>query len=308
MQVNDIIVIGAGTMGQGIAQWFVQKGFKVLLIDQDETFLNSTEKSIWEKWDKQLKKDKITFDVFEKFKKNLTLSPIQKLNKLNLKERKNTLVIECINENIQNKIELFKLLTEHLSAQNYFVSNTSGLSINEMARSLPINYREQFMGMHFFNPAPVMKLVELIPSRLTLTELAPFFKDWLLSLGKVPVISEDRPGFIVNRINRSFYGEPLRLLKNTSPEEKNKCFQIDEVMRKVGGFLMGPFELMDLIGIDINYTVSKQTWEQFHFNERFEPHWIQEQKVKCNKLGRKTGIGFYDYQTQTLTQNKKKEK
>jgi 3-hydroxybutyryl-CoA dehydrogenase len=199
------------------------------------------------------------------------------------------LIIEAIIENKEIKTEVFKKLEELVSENCVISSNTSSISITSLSSELKNPAR--FIGIHFFNPAPLMPLVEIIPGLLTKNNLATETFSLMKSWGKIPVIAKDVPGFIVNRIARPFYGEALRIA-----EENIATFeQIDDAMRTLGNFKMGPFELMDLIGIDVNFSVTKTVYQDYFYDPKYKPSLLQQRMSEAKLLGRKTGKGFYDY-------------
>jgi 3-hydroxybutyryl-CoA dehydrogenase len=287
--LNNVLIIGAGTMGKGIAQWFAQQNCHVALFDLNQSLLEKTHQDILNSWEKLLQKGKFSKNEIEGFK---TKIKIQK-NLENIPNRENIqLVVEAIIEKIEAKKELFDYLDKYLPENVVFSSNTSSFPINSLSDHLPNSRQKIFLGLHFFNPAPIMKLVEIIKSETTEESLIQNLKTWFERNGKRPAICQDRPGFIVNRVARNFYGEPLRIL-NTA--EQNKIKEIDSILKEVGGFKMGPFELMDLIGIDVNLDVTKSVWNAFHKEERFAPHKIQEDLVEKGHLGKKSKEAFYKY-------------
>jgi 3-hydroxybutyryl-CoA dehydrogenase len=206
----------------------------------------------------------------------------------NLNYCKADLIIEAIIEKVESKTTLFNQLSGINSSETIFATNTSSLSISEIQKN--ILYPERVIGMHFFNPAPVMKLVEVVKGELTDEEVAQTIYKFCEQINKTPVLCKDAPGFIVNRIARHYYLEGLKLVENGITSFEN----VDAVMEATG-FKMGPFKLMDLIGMDINLSVSQSIYEAFNKAERFEPSSIQIEKVKNGELGRKTGRGFYSY-------------
>jgi len=199
------------------------------------------------------------------------------------------LVIEAIIENKEIKQKVFTELETHVSEKCVLGSNTSSISITSLQAEL--KNPERFIGIHFFNPAPLMPLVEVIPGLLTENNLAQEIVDLMKSWGKSPIIAKDVPGFIVNRIARPFYGEALRIVE----ENLAKPEQVDDAMKSLGNFKMGPFELMDLIGIDVNFSVTKTVYQDYFFDPKYKPSLLQQRMSEAKLLGRKTGKGFYDY-------------
>jgi len=281
--MKKILVVGAGTMGSGISMWFAQQNISVQLFDIDQDFLQSSINRCHQLWEKLLAKGKFSSDDLEMFKCNL-----QPLNDLKSADSETDLVIEAIVEKLKPKVEVFNTLHEILKGHCIFATNTSGLSVQEIKKSLPLNRQKNFIGLHFFNPATIMKLVEIVTT-VDQKEIASNLKTFFDKSGKVPVRCQDRPGFICNRIARNFYGEAFRYAETFN---KEIFLSIDHIMREVGGFRMGPFELMDLIGIDINLAATTNVWEGFECDPRFAPHVIQQEMVKSGKLGNKNGEGF----------------
>jgi 3-hydroxybutyryl-CoA dehydrogenase len=204
-----------------------------------------------------------------------------------------TLVIEAIIENLAIKKTLFATLDKHFSSETIFASNTSSFPITHLAQAVSPSRQARFVGLHFFNPATLMKLVEVIKGQATQPGPAEELYNWFAEQKKEPALCADTPGFIVNRVARSFYGEALRIVEN---ENEAHCKEVDFLMREVGGFKMGPFELMDLIGVDINYSVTCSVWEALGKNARFTPHHLQKKMVDLGRFGKKTKRGFYSYE------------
>ena len=278
-----VAIIGAGTMGSGIAQVAATNGCTVKLYDLKLDALQKAEASLKKIMDRLVEKGKIDSAEKERIQNN-----IKYVN--SLKELKDSdLTIEAIVENLDIKKNVFSTLEKFVSDDCIIASNTSSLSIASIASSL--QKPERCIGIHFFNPAPLMKLVEVIPaiqtSEETLNVSIKTIKDW----GKTVAVAKDTPGFIVNRVARPFYGEALRIY-----EEGVASFsEIDSAMKKIGGFRMGPFELMDFIGNDVNYTVTETVFEAFYFDPRYKPSFTQKRFAEAGYLGRKSGKGYYDY-------------
>ena len=267
-------------MGSGIAQVAAQSGYATILYELNQEVLDRAKTNLAQSLDKLVEKGKISIDS-----KTAILERIQFTG--NLKSCIADVIIEAIVEKPQLKLDLFNQLIKLNSSDCIIASNTSSLSITEIANQLPLP--ERIIGMHFFNPAPVMKLVEIVKTRSTNSSVIESITKLALSMNKVPVLCQDSPGFIVNRVARPFYIEALRLA-----EKGVALHQIDELLENAG-FRMGPFKLMDLIGNDINYAVSCSVYEQLGEPERLKPSYIQEVKVREKKLGKKTGEGYYKY-------------
>ena len=280
---GQIGVIGAGTMGAGIAQVAAQAGHKVVLSDTNSEQLLKAEKQINASLDKLVEKGKITEAFAQEVKANLSYS-------IHLYEHQDaSLVIEAIIENLAIKHELFKQLEQIVSPNCIVASNTSSLSIASIGACLQNPSR--FLGIHFFNPATLMPLVEVIPGVATAADVTNFVEELITHWNKTVVVCKDTPGFIVNRVARPFYGEALRIYEEGIADFAT----IDWAMTQIGGFKMGPFTLMDYIGNDINYTVTETVFAAFYFDPRFKPSFTQKRHMEAGFLGRKSGRGFYDY-------------
>jgi 3-hydroxybutyryl-CoA dehydrogenase len=280
---TQVAVIGAGTMGAGIAQVAAQAGHNVLLYDAID---DAAEKGIGKIGGgllRQVERGKMTGDDVDKILARL--NPVTKLADLSPAG----LVIEAIVEDMDIKQGLFKNLEDICGDETILATNTSSLSITAIASTLA--RPENFVGMHFFNPAQIMKLVEVISGASTSNAVADMIFDTALSWGKKPVHATSTPGFIVNRVARPFYAESLKVLE----EQGADVATIDAIMKESAGFRMGPFELMDLIGNDVNLAVTKSVFKSFYFDPRFKPSLVQEDIVASGKLGRKSGCGYYDY-------------
>ena len=254
-------------MGSGIAQVFAQNGFSTILFDVNENVLANAKAKI----------KKYSPEGFDRIRFTSALN-----------DCKAHLIIEAVIENEKVKADLFNNLMAINSADAIFATNTSSLSVTAIAEK--ITRPQQFAGMHFFNPAPLMKLVEIVSTKYTSESAIESLTELTTRLGKTPVICKDSPGFIVNRVARPFYLEALHLA-----EKYNVAFETVDKLAEATGFKMGPFRLMDLIGNDINYSVSCIVYEALGIPERLKPSPIQEEKVREGNLGRKTGKGYYEY-------------
>jgi len=279
----NVGIIGAGTMGIGIAQVAATNGCKVWVYDanpkQVETATVGLEKTLTRLVDKQ----KISAEKMTEILANISIAT-------EMKDFKDCeLVIEAIIENKEIKTKVFTELEKHVSESCVIGSNTSSISITSLGAELQKPGR--FIGIHFFNPAPLMPLVEVIPSLLTEKSLAEkicsLMKDW----GKTPVVAKDIPGFIVNRIARPYYGEALRIVE----ENIATIEQVDDAMKTIGNFKMGPFELMDLIGVDVNFSVTTTVYKEYFYDPKYKPSLLQQRMSEAKLHGRKTGKGFYNY-------------
>jgi 3-hydroxybutyryl-CoA dehydrogenase len=279
--VRSVAVIGAGTMGQGIAQVFAAGGYDTLLFDTDPALPLSAKAKIDSTLNTQVAKGKLDEET-----RSSILNRIRVVRKL--EEVVADFIIEAVVEDLAIKQNLFQELEKQNSSNTIFCTNTSSLSVTKIFR-LCLN-QERCLGVHFFNPAPIMKLVELISGELTSPVVTTAVADLLRHMGKIPVASKDSPGFIVNRVARHYYLESLKILE----ERGSTVEDIDALMMSVG-FKMGPFELMDLIGIDVNLAVTTAVYNGFGQNPKYKPSAIQTEKVSSGRLGRKSGKGFYEY-------------
>lgn len=280
MSINSICVCGAGTMGSGIALACAQSGFYTILYELNGQVLQNAEQQINQALNKLTGKGKITAEEKENIIHRIHFTT-------NLQECLADIIIEAIIEKPEAKTALFNQLAELNHSETVFATNTSSLSVKAIAEK--IKNPERVAGMHFFNPATIMKLVEVVKTTFTSQEIIEKITGLARQMGKVPVVCSDSPGFIVNRVARPFYIESLRIA-----EEGATFKQIDTLLENAG-FKMGPFRLMDLIGNDVNYAVSRSVYEQLNKPERLKPSSIQQQHVAEKKLGRKTGQGYYDY-------------
>ena len=276
-------VIGAGTMGIGIAQVAVQNNKQVIVIEANEEVLNKSKINLFKTFEKLVEKQKLTKEQVDFYRDTMIFTTDYR----SLKDA--DLVIEAIVEKLDVKHSVFKNLEGIVSEKCILASNTSSLSIASISSILKNPSR--FLGIHFFNPAPLMALVEVIPGVQTSLEVTELAKNEILSWNKKAVLVKDTPGFIVNRVARPFYGEALRIYEEGIADFAT----IDWAMTHFGGFRMGPFTLMDYIGNDINYTVTETVFESFYFDPRFKPSFTQKRHKEAGLLGKKTGKGYYDY-------------
>jgi 3-hydroxybutyryl-CoA dehydrogenase len=276
-------VVGAGTMGAGIAQVAAQNGHQVVLVDTNQEMLNKAELGLGKVLARLVEKGTISADERINIQGNITYSTsITDLQHCGM-------VIEAIVENLGVKHKVFESIENVVAPSCILASNTSSLSIASIGSVL--QHASRVIGIHFFNPAPLMPLVEIIPAVQTATETLEKAKALIDSWGKVSVVCKDTPGFIVNRVARPFYGEALRIYEEGIADFAT----IDWAMTSIGGFKMGPFTLMDYIGNDVNYTVTESVFEAFYFDPRFKPSFTQKRHKEAGFFGRKSGRGFYDY-------------
>ena len=279
----QIGIIGAGTMGSGIAQVAAQNSHSVILVDSSEHALAGAKSSLEITLTKLVEKGKISNEKSIDIRANISYS--QELDSLH----NCGLIIEAIVEKLEIKHDLFLKIESLVSDNCIIASNTSSLSIASLGSVLANSNR--IIGIHFFNPAPLMPLVEVIPAVQTTDEVLNKSVEIIKSWGKVVVVCKDTPGFIVNRVARPFYGEALRIYE----EGKADFATIDWAMTKFGGFKMGPFTLMDYIGNDVNYSVTESVFEAFYYDPRFKPSFTQRRHKEAGFYGRKSGRGYYDY-------------
>lgn len=281
--IRKIGIIGSGTMGSGIAQVAATADCEVTLYDTSGDALNISKESLNKVLLRLIEKGRI--DHAEKDRIQNNISYVNNLKALS----ESDLAIEAIVENLEVKTKVLKELEVHVSETTIIASNTSSLSIASIASVL--EHPERCLGIHFFNPAPLMKLVEVIPAIQTSKEVLKKVVETISGWDKTVAIAKDTPGFIVNRVARPFYGEALRIY-----EEGIADFAaIDESIRSIGSFKMGPFELMDFIGNDINYIVTETVFKAFYFDPRYKPSFTQKRMSEAGYLGRKTGKGYYEY-------------
>lgn len=279
-------VIGAGAMGSGIAQVAAQCGHEVVLVDQNQSALDKSQKNLASVANRLIEKERWTVE----FSQEVQQSIVRTTDWNQLKPC--TWIIEAIVEDLAVKTDVFRKLEAIVDSTAVLASNTSSLSLTAIAGKL--SNPERFVGLHFFNPAPLMALVEVIPALQTNPDLVIRAMEQMRSWNKTPVKAKDTPGFIVNRVARPFYGEALRIV-----EEGLASPQAVDAAMKACGFRMGPFELMDLIGNDVNYAVTQSVFEAFYYDPRYRPSLIQKQFVDAGWLGRKSGRGYYHYESES---------
>jgi len=284
MQVTDIrtiCVCGAGTMGRGIAQVCAAAGFNTILYEVNATVLAGAEQQLNNDLEMLVNKQKITTDKKAAMLGNLRFTS-------DLQQCKAEVIVEAVVEVQEIKINLLNQLAAINDSNTILASNTSSLPLSAIAEAVDGSHR--VAGLHFFNPAPLMKLVEVVRAQQTSEEVIQLLVQLTQLLQKVPVVCTDAPGFIVNRVARPYYIEALRMAE----ENMGDAAVIDRLLES-RGFKLGPFRLMDLIGNDINYAVSCSVYEQLERPERLKPSFIQKQKVERGELGRKTKQGYYSY-------------
>lgn len=276
-------VLGAGSMGSGIAQVAATAGHEVIIVDSKEAALETAKTKLSKVMNRLVEKGK-----YSAVEATSIQSRISHGTDIQLFEGCG-LVIEAIIENLEIKKTVFNNLEEITDEHCILASNTSSLSVAAIAAAC--DYPERVIGIHFFNPAPLMPLVEIVPCIQTSDEITNRSKDLIDSWGKVTVLAKDTPGFIVNRVARPFYGEALRIYEEGIADFAT----IDWAMTELGGFRMGPFTLMDFIGNDINYTVTETVFEAFYYDPRYKPSFTQRRHSEAGWYGRKSGRGYYDY-------------
>ncbi len=281
----NVGIIGSGTMGSGIAQVAATAGCSVKLYDSKQSALEKAKIHLDKILSRLVEKGRI--DGVEKTRITSNINYVYRLEEL----ADSDLTIEAIVENLEIKQQVLSELEKHVSPECTIASNTSSLSIASIAAAL--NDPSRCIGIHFFNPAPLMKLVEVIPavqtSELVLKKCIALIADW----GKTVAVAKDTPGFIVNRVARPFYSESLRIYEEGIADFAT----IDWSIKSLGGFRMGPFELMDFIGNDVNYTVTETVFTAFYYDPKYRPSFTQKRLSEAGYLGRKSGKGYYDYST-----------
>jgi 3-hydroxybutyryl-CoA dehydrogenase len=274
-------VIGAGVMGRGIAQVSAMAGFNVVLFDINPMVIKEAKEQISTNLDKAISLGKLTEES-----KNQTIDNLTFTNKIS--DVVVDLIIEAIVEKLEVKAMVMNELAEINTENTIYASNTSSIPLTQLAANF--KYPSQVVGIHYFNPAHIMKLVEVISAEQTSEEVLAKAKEYVAQVGKKCIVAKDAPGFIVNRVARHFYVEGLKIA-----EENVANFQVIDELVQSSGFKMGPFQLMDLIGVETNLSVTESMYELFNYDQKFRPNRIQQKKVQAGYYGRKTGKGFYEY-------------
>lgn len=276
-----VAVIGAGVMGRGIAQVSAMAGFNVVLFDINPMVIKEAKEQISTNLDKAISLGKLTEES-----KNQTIDNLTFTNKIS--DVVVDLIIEAIVEKLEVKAMVMNELAEINTENTIYASNTSSIPLTQLAANF--KYPSQVVGIHYFNPAHIMKLVEVISAEQTSEEVLAKAKEYVAQVGKKCIVAKDAPGFIVNRVARHFYVEGLKIA-----EENVANFQVIDELVQSSGFKMGPFQLMDLIGVETNLSVTESMYELFNYDQKFRPNRIQQKKVQAGYYGRKTGKGFYEY-------------
>ncbi len=278
---NSVVVCGAGTMGFGIALTCAQFGLPVMLFDISDQALENARSAINKQLENLVAKKKITPQNSIEIQQRILYTS-------QLNDCKGDMVIEAVAEVKEIKVNLLSGISKLNAASTIYASNTSSLSIDEIA--VETGLKDRFIGLHFFNPAPVMKLVEVVKGRYTSDEVVTQTFAFSKRIGKTPVLCNDSPGFIVNRVARHFYLEALKQV-----EDESCTIESADALLESCGFKMGPFKLMDLIGNDVNLAVTQSLYESFGHPVRFKPSALQKEKVDSGELGRKSKKGYYSY-------------
>jgi len=293
--MKQVGIIGGGAMGSGIAQIAATAGCKVILFDTKPEALELSKEKLTKIMDRLVEKEKLNLTEANAIKSNITYTD-------NLKAiAKSDLIIEAIVENLDIKKTVFSAVEKIVSKECIIASNTSSLSITSIAAAC--KNPERVIGIHFFNPAPLMPLVEIIPALQTTEQVAKDARLLIDSWGKITVLAKDTPGFIVNRVARPFYGEAIRIFEEGIADVAT----VDWAMKELGEFRMGPFELTDYIGHDVNFVVTETVFKAFYYDPRFKPSFSQKRLVEAGRLGRKSGHGFYDYSENALKPEPRKD-
>ena len=281
--MKKVGIIGAGAMGSGISQVAATAGHSVVLFDTKAEALSMSKSKLASVMDRLLEKGRLTSKEAQEIQNRISYA--DHMDALS----ESGIIIEAIIENLDVKKSVFSSIESIVSKDCILASNTSSLSIASIASACERS--ERVLGIHFFNPVPLMPLVEIIPSIQTSDEITDEARNIIDSWKKITVLAKDTPGFIVNRIARPFYGEAIRILEEGIADVAT----IDWAMKEIGGFRMGPFELTDYIGQDVNYVVTETVFKAFFFDPRYKPSFTQKRLVEAGRLGKKSGQGFYDY-------------